>query len=246
MSEPSESLYEEIKKSFPEEELELYGLCLVVPSKAFDRSWESKLETESVKVFSSSYGNQACFFLRKSQAKRTEEAALPPEGLTSDSGEPQISPQTQKHHNSWTSENIELLKELYGKGTPVQEIAAKLGRTLNSCYKMAYKLHITISMKERGRLSHTSSPEVKAQPSIPEEPRIREPVQQVRIQPDRYDSRTTQYKPAFKHAKEEKPVETDDGIVKEFLAAASNLYPQYPRACAVLLQMASNKILGIE
>jgi len=38
----------------------------------------------------------------------------------------------------------------------------------------------------------------------------------------------------------------DDEVVKEFLAAAQRLYPEFPRACAALLQIASNKILKME
>jgi len=59
------SLYEELKASFPEENVEPFGSCLIIPENVFEKEWENQLKQEGLQVFSQSYNGRVCFFVRK-------------------------------------------------------------------------------------------------------------------------------------------------------------------------------------
>jgi transposase-like protein len=122
----------------------------------------------------------------------------------------------------WTSEEKNKLRELYSEGVSCSEIAEQLGRTKNAVYKKAFKMHLKSPVQQ---LQKKPVP-LKARPQV----LIHETRLEDKVKPEP--------RPTSNPA--------DDEVVKEFLAAAQRLYPEFPRACAYLLQLASNRILKIE
>jgi hypothetical protein len=216
--ESEESLFERLQKTFPVENVPPYGSVVVISSKVFDPAWEDKLKNEGVKVYSSGFHGEAVFLVRKAD----QPMAVSPEDKPLEQDASLKKPKSLQHGDLWTPEDEAKLRDLYSKGVNCSEIAEQLGRTKNAVYKKAFKMHLKSPIQQ-----------------IQKKPAALKAKPQASLHETRLEDKV---KPEPRSAS----ILVDDDVVKEFLAAAQRLYPEYPHACAYLLQLASNKILKIE
>ncbi|MEM3566806.1 MAG: hypothetical protein QXK18_08080 [Candidatus Bathyarchaeia archaeon] len=128
------SFYEELAQSFPEDYVEPYGTCLIIPPQAFKSEWVEKLKAENCSVFQSALNNRMVFLVRKknSNSQAQAEPQAPP-------SQPQPKPLKPFE---WNEENIRLIQRLRAEGLSLRKISKRLA-------ELGFKppAHITISKK---------------------------------------------------------------------------------------------------
>ena len=148
------SLFEQLKQSYLNEIVQPYGEVVVVPTRAFQNEWKEQLEAEGIKIFSSSYGMQSAFFLRKASA--TEKSSIQ-QVARQDNPEKQV-----KEKKPWTSEERNKLKELLSQGLSAKEIAARLGKSVWQVGgAIRYLPRITPLPKSRSSSTEKTNPQLE-------------------------------------------------------------------------------------
>lgn len=115
-------LYELLSQSYPEENVEPYGLCLIIPHSHFKHEWMEQLKGEGCQVFTQSYNGKVCFFIRKKQSQNQTETRV---NASSSPGKP-------RRAKPWTREEEAELIRLRNMGLNLKEIASKLNRSKGS------------------------------------------------------------------------------------------------------------------
>jgi len=69
-------LIEVLKGRFPIEIVNPYGEVLVVPSRLFQPDWEAELKRQGLKVYTSSFNGEACFFIKQGDPKNETSSAV--------------------------------------------------------------------------------------------------------------------------------------------------------------------------
>ncbi|MEM3699698.1 MAG: hypothetical protein QXL57_02375 [Candidatus Bathyarchaeia archaeon] len=121
-------LYEELCESFPLEDIHPYGFVLIVPKEVFRSEWESQLKSEGVQIYTNSYNNRVCFFLRKKNTNSQAEA------------KPAEQPKELKPIE-WNEETLRIVEKLRGQGLGYRKISQKLE-------EMGFKVSHTALMKK--------------------------------------------------------------------------------------------------
>ncbi|MEM3580425.1 MAG: hypothetical protein QXH40_00050 [Candidatus Bathyarchaeia archaeon] len=145
------SFYEELAQSFPEDYVEPYGACLIIPPQAFKSEWAEKLKAENCSVFQSALNNRMVFLVRKKNSSS--------QGVS----EPQA-PQASQDQSKplrpfeWNEENIRLIQRLRAEGLGLRRISKRLA-------ELGFKppAHITISKKLKA-LQKPATTEAEAEP----------------------------------------------------------------------------------
>lgn len=107
------SLFEQLQQRFPIDLVQPYGKVMIIPSKAFKTEWSLRLKDEGFESFSSSYGVQSCFFVRKKKKPSIQE--------------PERDSKPVKEKKPLTPEEREMLIRLHQNGSTAKQIAEKLG-----------------------------------------------------------------------------------------------------------------------
>jgi len=138
---------EVLKGRFPTELINPFGEVVVVPSKHFQRGWESSLESQGHRVFVGDYDGEAAFLVRidKSKPRNVEgKLALSLESTRADASansDAQAEASSSKAGGRhWTLEETQKLKEMLEQNVNVEEIAKALGRTVNSVERKIHRL----------------------------------------------------------------------------------------------------------
>ncbi|MEM0058660.1 MAG: hypothetical protein QXG09_07335 [Candidatus Bathyarchaeia archaeon] len=113
------SLYEQLAESFPEDFVEPYGVCLIIPIQAFRSEWAEQLKAENCSVFQSALNNRMVFLVRKknSNSQSVSEPQAPPAS--------QQQPKPLKPFE-WTPENFKLVEDMRDQGFSYMRIAERL------------------------------------------------------------------------------------------------------------------------
>jgi len=144
-----------LKERFPSEIVNPYGEVLVIPSRLFQREWESDLEVQGYKVYAGSYNGESTFFVRphKAEPKSIEKASS-----------------SKAEWKRWTLEDVQRLKDLLSQNLPIEEIAKTLDRTTASVERKIQRL---------GLIQQRFEPTTKTEPNlvVSDEDHIRELLQ---------------------------------------------------------------------
>lgn len=250
------SLLEQLKDRFPIQDIPPYGSVLVVPAKLFKNGWKERLEIEGVKIYVSNYGSQACFFVRKVEQEKQnqassviEESSIPVQKAEIDS-----KPSPVKEKKPWTLEERVTLKQLLSQDVPIKEIALQLGRSVYSVG--AEKAHLEVNleirhlpMRVKKLKPWTSEDKAMLKELLSQRMSVKEIAEKLERTECAVDSKAHEMKlklrrskPSDAQASEAKPTIEDPDIVKEFLLAATVLYPKYRRASAFLLSEVSQRM----
>ena len=121
------SLMDSLKHEYPQEHINAFGKCLVIPSKAFLPEWEEQLKRQDYKTFMQARNGETCVFIRLEKSVTVEK----PEKRTS------------AFPRRWTEREVEQLKELVGIGLKPSEIASKLDRSRFSVLGKMQRMNFT-------------------------------------------------------------------------------------------------------
>lgn len=247
------SLFETLKETYLNERVEPYGDVVIVPIKAFQNEWKEQLEADGVKIFSSNYGMQSAFFLRKGkrQASTTEKSSTQQE-------EP-VSEKEETIKGKWNFEETQELSQLYSQGKTMQEIAQQLNRTVPSVTNKIHELGLS---KPSVEVLAKSQKPVKKKPWTHEERnKLKELLNQglsTKQIAERLGKSVFQVGGAIRYLPHITPLPkrgsstkktnpqleldnpADADLVKEYLSAISLLYPSHRRVCSLLLREAAN------
>ena len=109
------SLFQRLLERFPTEVVNPYGEVLIIPSNRFKNEWSPRLEAEGFETFSSSYGVQSCFFVRKKKQPSIQEP------------ERDSKPSPVKEKKPLSPEERATVIQLHEQGLSGKQIAEKLG-----------------------------------------------------------------------------------------------------------------------
>jgi len=288
-------LLEWLKERYPTEKADLFGECLVVPLSRFPKEYEEQLRGKGLRIRYQGWHGETCAFIKLSnspeQSSHEEEEAEKtqrPEAPSSIGESADDSKPVRKRDHPWSLEEREQLRALLIQNVPMNEIAAKIGRSIFSCNaelrylpdfkSRRYKRKVQekpSSLKtdagnaaDKSRGSHARGlvkPEAIKKPSgvwTPErEKAVRELHDQDKSPKEIADrlgvsvfavSAKLRFLRKPQPKSQEKPDSTskgttpqtndDDDVVKEMLQAASALYPNYRRACALLIKTAEDRM----
>lgn len=113
-------LFERLLERFPTEVVNPYGEVLIIPSNQFKNEWSPKLEAEGFETFSSSYGVQSCFFVRKKKQPSIQEP------------ERDSKPSPAKEKKPLTPEERATVIQLHQQGLSGKQIAEKVGCSIQA------------------------------------------------------------------------------------------------------------------
>jgi len=204
------SLFARLQETYPTKTVEPYGEVIVVPSRAFKDSWKEQLEHEGVKTYVTGYGGQTCFFLRKMPQSQASAAEESPEQKPQQSSSLQEEPSTQTKPVTESEPSPATAKKKNWKPWSLEDrqVLKELVQKGVPIEEIAKRLdRSTFSIG--AELRHIMPNRKPAKPKKKEDPKAIEPA----AQPS-----------------------PDDSLIKEFLEAASQLYPQHRRASAFLLK----------
>lgn len=109
------SLLDQLKETWPIQDVPPFGSVVVIPNKAFKPEWKEQLQNEGVKIYAQALHNEAYLFLKANSVK-PEESDI------------SVSP-LRLEKRRWSSQDESTLKELHSQGLSLREIAEKLGRS---------------------------------------------------------------------------------------------------------------------
>lgn len=184
--------FEVLRERFPSEIINPFGEVLVIPSRLFQRGWESTLESQGHRVYANSFNGESCFLVRVDKAEPRNVAYAKPENVSMDT---KPSKAKEDRWKRWTTKETQRLQDMLRQGLGVDEIAEALERTRFSVERKIQRL----------RKKGFNLPELESGV----------PITRPSVTPN--------------------PVTAEDHVVKELLAAASELYPRYRHACRFLL-----------
>ncbi|MEM0058133.1 MAG: hypothetical protein QXG09_04625 [Candidatus Bathyarchaeia archaeon] len=111
------SLYEQLAESFPEDFVEPYGVCLIIPPQAFKSEWAEQLKAENCSVFQSALNNRMVFLVRKKNS-----VSEPPQAPSAS----QQQPKPDLKPLVWNEETFKLVENMRDQGFSYMRIAERL------------------------------------------------------------------------------------------------------------------------
>jgi hypothetical protein len=233
-------LLEELQEHFPAQTVEPFGQVLVVPLVSFSKHDEESLKRAGHKIVYQSHDGSTCAFVSLKKEAKPESSHShdkEPDKQTEQKSETEplnkIEPAEQKpikrYPHPWTVDERKMLSELWIQGVSIAEISEKLGRSRESVGGMLRHLPKSVYLEgdRLHRLRPRSSGSTKTE--APQVTSAEKPEAKSEAEPERTTAKSPQQKP-------------DPETIKEFLQAASVLYPQYRRASALLLKQAAQKM----
>lgn len=206
--------FEVLRERFPSETINPFGEVLVIPSRRFQRGWERTLEGEGHRVFMGSYNGEVAFLVRVNK------------------GEP------RKVENPILHRRIEPRQN--ANSTEVTTVTSAVKRGAVDTYKrwtsreikrLKEMLEQGLDVKEIAKtLDRTVASVVR---------------KTQRLRKKGFDLPVTESGAVTPPSPAPSPVTPrvdEDPLIKELLAAASELYPKYRHACRFLLLETSKMI----
>jgi len=114
-------LIEVLKQRFGIENVDVFGECVVVPSRFFLPNWEKELKSQGFSVYTNSFNGAAAFFIRLNKTKNNSVSEKPVVSTEK--------PIVKGKKRFWTKEEEEQLKDMVQRGLRNRDIAKALGRS---------------------------------------------------------------------------------------------------------------------
>ena len=113
-------LYEQLAQNFPEDFIEPFGSCLIIPIQAFKSEWAEQLKAENCSVFQSSLNNRMVFLVRKKNSN-SQAQAEPPQAPPAS----QQQPKPDLKPLVWNEETFKLVEDMREQGLSYKSIVEK-------------------------------------------------------------------------------------------------------------------------
>lgn len=137
---------DQLKETWPIENIEPFGEVVVIPAKAFKEEWKEQLL--SVKIYAQAYHGEACLFLKEKNGIESKQEEI--------EHKPELIPRKSKRH--WTQEEDEELRQLYEeRGLSIHVISKNM-----DCCPQTIRNHIT-QLGLSDSQTHTEAENLKTQ-----------------------------------------------------------------------------------